>query len=605
MFLKPSLFNYELIIGMPSFCLLMFVGFIIFPPNAAVAGSVPHRITLVTIDTIRADSLGCYGRADSRTPYLDRISKQGMTLKHMVTDVPLTLPSHCSLMTGKSVYSHGIRLNNGYLFQDNESTIAWKLRQKGFRTAAFIGGYPLKKVFGLDGGFDHYDDTLEHLMQTQSVNLERRAEKVVASWLQWFQLNAGSERTFTWVHLYDPHSPYSPPEPYGKIFGHPYFGEISYTDKSIGRIDSALKASLKQDVESLLIIVGDHGESLGDHGESTHGLHTYEEVLHVPCLILGLGKASIVSATMTIQKIAELLTEQEYTRDDEKFSERTKSSLFHQASKSSNGEKLYFETLFPLEKYRWSPIMGIRQGKWKLIKSPIPELYNLDEDPREQRNLYYKQYKKAMELLDFIERQFPSQGHLSQAKKELTEDDRQALTSLGYLGGNLRGSASVKAGELPDVKSRMPCLPAIERGNELIQSGHPMAALEYLTEAVACDPTNPDVSNNLGISYQAHKRYDEAEEAFRQAVKLSPDNARYVNNLGSVLKRKNDIYAAIQCYRRAVQLDPAFFPAVLNLAIATYENGDKTTACSLLKKATASGLDNELRDRYIREMNCQ
>src|SRR5262249_43661304 len=244
------------------------------------------NVLLITLDTTRADRIGAYGFSEIQTPSLDRLSREGVLFEQATSAAPLTLPAHSSLFTGKFPPEHGVRDNGGFFLDPRETTLARVLKGKGFRTGAFVGAYVLDSRWGLDQGFDTYFDDFD-LTQYKAISLgaiQRPGNEVVDHGLQWLA-SVGSSRFFCWLHLYDPHTPYDPPEPYKSIYrGRPYLGEIAFVDAQVGRALTYLESHRLLD-RTIVVVMGDHGESLGDHGEATHGFFVYESVLRVPLIV--------------------------------------------------------------------------------------------------------------------------------------------------------------------------------------------------------------------------------------------------------------------------------------------------------------------------------
>src|SRR5712691_10829282 len=369
-------------------------------PAPAPGAPIPPRqpIVLVTIDTLRADRLGSYGSTRGLTPSLDAFAREATRFTAAVSQVPLTLPSHATILTGLHPSHHGIRTNDGFRLAPTVPTLAELLKASGYATAAFIGGYPLRASSGLARGFDRYDD--EFLTSPDAT--ERSADEVLRSATAWIDAK-GSQPFFAWIHLFDPHSPYAPPAPFA--FAHrdaPYDGEVAYTDAAVGRfLDRLRQPSLSLPVT--IVIVADHGESLGEHGERTHGTFLYDATILVPLLIKlpparlkpdptyggstdgktvartdGGRVVDVPVETADLAPTIAALAGTTLTRSD------GQSLLPLIAGATGDPDRpAYAESFYQNVLLGWSPLRAVRTRQWKYIEAPRPELYDLEHDPHE------------------------------------------------------------------------------------------------------------------------------------------------------------------------------------------------------------------------------
>lgn len=376
-----------------------------------------HNVLLVTIDTLRADRVGAYGGTAGLTPTLDRLARDGLRFDAARTHVPLTLPAHASLMTGRIPPAHGVRDNGTYRLDPKHGTMATAFRQAGYRTAAFVGAFVLDARFGLAQGFDVYDD---HYGERSSAGradvVERPADKVIAPATAWIQ--AAAQPWFAWVHLYDPHEPYAPPEPFASRYPRtPYDGEVAYTDAALGRMLESLDKSGRLD-RTLVVVTADHGEGLGDHGERTHGLFAYESTLRVP-LIAWDRRGTLRGADHKAVGLADLapmilkLVGLPPLRADR-----------------PTGSPTYFEALNATLTRNWAPLTGIVHDGLKLIDLPVPELYDLRADPDERQNLYAKRPDAARRLERMLD---DTRGVATQPGAAVDTETAARLRSLGYV----------------------------------------------------------------------------------------------------------------------------------------------------------------------------
>src|SRR5262245_14203684 len=365
--------------------------------------SRPLNALLITIDTLRADHLGCYGRADASTPAIDRLAKEGVLFEQASTCVPLTLPSHASILTGTYPAFHGAHNNGSYKVDDSAVMLAEVLRERGHRTGAVIGAFPLASRFGLAQGFDTYDDTLPQEREGQIGYRQRPADQVSGAGLRWLE-STGGKPFFLWLHYFDPHVPYAPPEPFTARFrGRPYDGEIAFVDEQVGRV---LERIRRPDLASntLVVLMSDHGEGLGEHGEWTHGVFLYESTLRVP-LVLALP--GVVPAGrrvgQPVRSIDVLPTVLELLGVPAPGDVQGESLRPLYDGGAAPPRFVLAETKAPRENYAWSDLDAIRVGGLKFIRAPRAELYDLSVDPGETENRFPARPDDASRLASELE----------------------------------------------------------------------------------------------------------------------------------------------------------------------------------------------------------
>jgi arylsulfatase A-like enzyme len=408
---------------------------------------------VVTLDTLRADRLGCYGFRDVATPHLDAIAAEGVLFEQAAATAPMTLPSHASIFTGLIPPHHGVRDNGGFFLEEETVTLAELLQEAGWATGAFIGAWVLDGRWGLDQGFDHYSDRFD-LSKYKVVNLgtvQKTGDEVMDLALEWLD-TIRSEKFFAWVHLYDPHTPYEPPEPFADRYpGQPYLGEIAYTDEVVGRLVEWLRDSGLWD-RTILVLVGDHGESLREHGEATHTFFIYDATQHVPLIIhtpwgdRGRSGAQ-VSTVDLLPTILDLLGLPPLEGADGRSLARL---VLHPEAESPG--LAYAETYFPRFHYRWQHLRSVRDGTWKFIEAPTPELYDLREDPGETMNLYEDRQDVAEALRNRLLRMAGDGTQAVPDNASLDPETLQRLAALGYVGG---GAPVDPAAVLPDPKDKI------------------------------------------------------------------------------------------------------------------------------------------------------
>jgi arylsulfatase A-like enzyme len=409
----------------------------------------PVGVVVITLDTTRADRLSPYGFMNVSLPHLERLAREGVVFDQATSVAPLTLPAHTSLFTGLLPPNHGVRDNADPPLEETQTTLAETLLARGFRTGAFVGSVVLDPDRGLKQGFEQYEGVDVADGQTPD-RRQRRADQVIADAVHWLDTINGS-RFFLWAHLYDPHRPYDPPEPYVSIYGHnPYVGEIAFADSQIGRLLDALDQRALLD-RTIVIVAGDHGESLGERGERDHGVFIYENVLRVPLIVRGPALApfrvgEVVRLTDVMPTVLDLLDVPAAPVDGVSLVE-----LMRGSRRNLNLEA-YAESLYP-KRLGWSPLRALRDGRFKLIDAPRPELYDLERDPFEERNIYGE--RRALAETMAARAAVVAKGHgLAPAREERTRvaPERQTrLAALGYVGSAIKRQAPAPA-SLPDPK---------------------------------------------------------------------------------------------------------------------------------------------------------
>lgn len=480
----------------------------------------PLSVVLVTLDTTRADRIGAFGGSIVPTPHLDRIAAEGVKFTEAISQVPLTLPSHATMFTGRYPASHGARHNGIYRLPEADVTLAEVLKEQGFETAAFVGAFVVNEGFGLNQGFDVYDDIEGGRYQGETDRLfeaQRTAEEVNAAVYEWLKRpHAG--RVFLWVHYYDAHEPYAPPERPGLV-GTGYDREISYVDATFGDLMERLRGAGLLD-RSLLVVAGDHGESLGEHMERTHGVFLYEGALHVPFMLRapGLipaggavdGPVGLVDLAPTVLDLLGLPP----LEQAEGASLRPR--IF--GEKPRGARRVYAETLMPRLEFGWSELRMVRDERFKYIQAPRAELYDLREDPGESHNLLAEQPRRVAEMSGLLEQWVASTGQgegPAQAARQLSPEEEEKLRSLGYLGGSAFKAGDAADGEArPDPKDQIAEAIKLNRARDLLHAGSPVEALELATQILQKTPTNRHARQTR---VQALIRLDRLEEAELEA----------------------------------------------------------------------------------------
>jgi arylsulfatase A-like enzyme len=430
--------------------------------SVAPRAGAPLGVVVITLDTTRADRLSPYGFMNVSLPHLERLAREGVLFDQATSVAPLTLPAHTSLFTGLLPPNHGVRDNADPPLEETQTTLAETLLAHGFRTAAFVGSAVLDPDRGLKQGFEQYHGVGSASGHTPE-RRQRRADQVMGDAIHWLDTIGGS-RFFLWAHLYDPHRPYDPPEPYASIYGHNlYMGEIAFTDSQIGRLLRALEQRALLD-RTIVVVAGDHGESLGERGERDHGVFIYENVLRVPLivrappphrahdarrgprpLVAPFRIGEVVRLTDVMPTVLDLLDVPAPPVDGVSLVD-----LMRGRRRDLHLEA-YSESLYPT-RLGWSPLRALRDGRFKLIDAPRPELFDLERDPFEEQNIYGE--RRAIAEAMAARAAVVAKGRRSapEGRTRVTPELQARLAALGYVGSAVGREAPGRAAGLPDPK---------------------------------------------------------------------------------------------------------------------------------------------------------
>jgi arylsulfatase A-like enzyme/Flp pilus assembly protein TadD len=555
-------------------------------------GAPPENLLLVTLDTVRADRLGAYGYAAAETPWLDRLAREGVRFEQASAPVPLTLPSHASLLSGLLPPHHGLRNNGAGVFPEGTSTLSTLLSGSGYRTGAFVGAFVLDRRFGLGRGFEVYDDEIPR-DPTAGVVLEaeRPGREVVDRALAW--LGQDTRPFFLWVHLYDAHAPYTPPSPWRERHpGRPYDGEISSVDEQVGRLLQELeKRGLAG--RTAVAVVADHGEGLGEHGELTHGLLLYEPTLRVPFLLRspGLPAGAVLRTPVSLVDLAPtlagLLGKSLPAPSGRTLDGRDLSAALRKGEEPAPAD-VYAETRYPAL-FGWSPLSSLRRREIKYIAAPRPEMYDLARDPGEATNLAAAA-GEADRLRGFAGRLAEIEsGAVETPRGAVDAETRARLASLGYATGSPapRPQTGAARAASPDPKTMVDLFQRYERAHNRLRSGEATEALAELETLVAADPANPVFRNDLAQAYRERGALDRALPLYRRAAEDGEDNADAWYDLASALQEAGRPAEAREALERALHLDPGRAEAHNTLALALLAEGKPEDALRELELAAA------------------
>ena len=524
------------------------------------------NLLVITLDTTRADRLGAYGYEGVETPTLDRLAREGVLFDQTMAVAPLTLPAHTSIFTSRFPPEHGIRDNGGFFLSPGQTTLATVLKKRGLSTGAVVAAFVLDGKWGLDQGFENYVDEFE-IPENRGFGMgeiQRPANEVVDRALPWLEKVKGN-RFFAWLHFYDPHAPYEPPEPFETRYAeHPYLGEIAFTDSQIARVVTFLEHNGLLD-KTVIAVIGDHGESLGQHGEGSHGFFVYQATLRVPFIIRapferlrGRRVADPVRAVDLMPTVLDLLG----IAPPPAIAGVSLAPLMT-GDRATMDLEGYGEALYPLHHFGWSDMRAWRAGRYKVIDAPRPELYDLERDPHETTNLYPERRTVAdgmIARLRQLEKEKADAGSSSQPLPEVDTETRARLAALGYVGSfvaTTSGPNSQRADPKDKIGLFNMMVDAREvRHDEQQSEAAAERAVALYKKVVAADPEVIDAWFNLGNLHMRLRRYPEAIQYFKKALELKPDYDLPVVNMANAYRQMGQDDAALAGYEHYLTIDP-------------------------------------------------
>jgi choline-sulfatase len=515
------------------------------------------NVVVITLDTTRWDRIGAYGDRHAQTPNLDRLASEGVLFEQAITTVPLTLPAHATMFTSLLPPRHGIRDNGGYVLDPQHRTLASVLKDSGWNTGAFVGAFVLDSKFGLDQGFEMYHDRFD-VSKYRSVSLSdvaRIGGEVVDNALPWLEAHA-DKRFFAWLHFYDAHTPYDPPEPFKSRFrDQPYAGEIAYVDWQVGRVLQWLDARGLAE-RTIVVALGDHGESLNQHQESTHGLFIYDATTRIPFIVRapydrmrGRRVASAVRAEDLMPTLLDLVG----TPGPEGMQGRSLAPLLTGDATDLELDA-YSESLYAFNHYGWSELKALRSGRFKYIATTRPELYDLERDPGELTNIYDERRPLAERMAAELDRLAVEETRVENGPSTVDPETRERLAALGYIGSF--NNTPRKPGELlPDPKDKIEIFNLMTSAQEGGKAGSE-STIERLERVLAMDPEILDAWVMLGNEYFRQHDHAAALEHYKRALAIRPDYDLATVNLAAAYRALGDYEAALLGYERYLERDP-------------------------------------------------
>jgi len=515
-------------------------------------------LLLVTLDTVRADHIGCYGDTDAATPVMDALASRGLRFAQAVATAPTTLPAHCSIMTGLYPPGHGVRDNGYYSLGSEVRTLAEALGDEGYATAAFVAAYVLDERYGLGQGFDRYDDAVIPSLpgEARSGYNERPADAVTDAALEWLETHLGDDAPgpyFAWVHYYDPHWSYAPPPEFAARFpGQPYDGEIAFVDSQIGRLVDLLERRGRLE-RTLVVVTADHGDGLGEHGETTHSLFIYDATMRVPWILSSptlFGEELVVS-----DRIVSLVDVMPTALDLLGVRSVGVVDGINPLTAAPGADRgVYVETIATLTRHGFAPLLGLRRLADKYIDAPRPEYYDLAADPGETRNLVEELPGKAAAARDRLDSMTASWERPDEALRRvspLEAEQAERLAALGYVQTRTQAGDA----ERGDPKDLVPHFTRVQTAKDLSDAGNHEEALRLIREVTDGRPDEPYGWKVAALLYFRVGRSGDSERALRRTLELQSDVEMHVR-LAQLLVRRGEYDECAEQLDLAESLDP-------------------------------------------------
>jgi len=559
----------------------------------------PLNVLLISLDTTRADHLGCYGNPAIQTPHIDRLAREGVRFETCISSAPITMPSHASILTGVHPFVHCVRDNGSYRLPDEATTLAEVLAARRYHTWAQVAAFVLHHSFGLGQGFDFYRDV--PAVAAGDGEPQIPATAVTDGALELLTARP-SEPFFLFVHYFDPHAPYRPPEEFARQYTSPYAGEIAYVDQQIGRLLAALETSGALD-RTLIVLTADHGEALGEHGEETHGYFVYRSTLRVPLIFWRPGRVPegmTVAARVRTVDIAPTILGLLGVTDGLPAAQGADLRLTWRPGATPDDYPTYSETLYPKTNLGYAPLRALEIGDWKYVHGPRPELYNLKQDRLEKRDLAAQEPERVARLADEL-RTFvlstPSvctAGAAAAAAPAAPGAAPPALAALGYVGGV--GGAALNEDEAallnptgPNPMDLVDEIRAVNAVVPLIWRGEHAATEKAIREILAA--AGPRAAGfawahgTLAAAIAAQGRIEEAADAAHAAVNANPEDGRAWGLYGLLLQQLGRLDEAREAYSRAEECEPVAAFVLTNFARLCAARQEHAQAARLFRKS--------------------
>lgn len=561
----------------------LFIIALLFVTKWAISHSARGPVILISIDTLRADRLPAYGYTNGVTPVIDKLAADGVLFEHAYAHSPQTLPSHTSILTGRLPFSHGVRDNIGFVVPDGTVTLAHRLRNAGYATGAFVSSFVLRRQVGLDRGFDTYDDRLPAAGPERGLaQVQRAGTDTAEAAITWLRAQTSPEY-FLFFHIYEPHTPYSPPVP--PASGDRYDGEVTFADEIVGRVIAALRARGDYDAATI-ILLSDHGEGLGDHGEDEHGLFLYRSTIQTPLIIKrpgGDNAGQRVATSVQHIDLAPTILEMTGLAADPALTGRSLLPVLDGGS-SLPPAAIYAEAMSPRYHFGWSELYALTDDRYRLIRAPRDELFDLSTDPGETRSIVSErsQVHAAMRTaLDGL-----MAGATVSTPSAVSAADRQRLAALGYVGSQTTTSSTGTDSALADPKDKVEVLRRYQRASSLAAEGRWVEAAAAYAVLLESEPDMIDGWLQLAHASEQAGRPAEALNAYRQVVTREGKNAAALLGIAAVQVQQGNFDDARAHAELAADVAPASAQELL--ARLALQRGDVAAARQHAQAASAA-----------------
>jgi arylsulfatase A-like enzyme/Flp pilus assembly protein TadD len=549
------------------------------------------NVVLIVVDTLRADRLSCYGYNNIETPSIDALARDGILFDQAIAQVPLTWPSHAAIFTGTYPFHNGVQDFTGQPLGDNFRTLAQSLKAHGYATGAVVSSFVLDRSWGLGRGFDFYQDSFAGLefVQKDIALVDRRAEESVDEALGWLE-GVDQSPFFLWLHLFDPHSAYDPPEPFRSRYRQrPYDGEVAYVDSQVARLLDRLKDKGLYD-DTIIVFLSDHGESLGEHGENEHGFFVYNSTLRVPLIIKPPSDSPLrprrIAAPVETISVAPTILQLAAIQDPihNQFQARSLVALMSHGQ-AREGRAAYGETFYPFSSFGWSPLRGLQTARYHYIEAPEPELYDLQADAQEKKNLAGQEKKVAAalkgQLLELVGR-YPAPMR-DEAGSNLTPEETEKLRALGYVAYRAPIHGSFDPEQLSDPKRKLREFNAILQATGAFSVGDYATGSALLKKVQKTEPELYLVYFLSGKAASMQGDWGTARKEFEKTLELNPNFDQAMMGLARALHRQGESIKAKQWLRQALAINPRNFRAWYELARVQAKDSPASAMASLEK----------------------
>ncbi|MDQ3068954.1 MAG: sulfatase-like hydrolase/transferase [Acidobacteriota bacterium] len=528
------------------------VSILIWQRSGSAPSSTGGPIILISIDTLRADRLPAYGYAGTRTPNIDRLAAGGVVFENAYSHSPQTLPAHASILSGRLPFEHGVRDNIGFTLKPDERFLQHTLKDLGYATGGFVSAYVLRQQTGINRGFDEYDDVLPAASPDAPLGqVQRAGADTVASAMRWIDRQT-STKFFLFVHIYEPHRPYAPPARFGGASA--YDGEVSFADEIVGTLFEHLRRKDLYD-RSSIVLLSDHGEGLGDHGEDEHGIFLYRETIQVPLIVKAPGArpGTRVAAAVQHLDVAPTLLALAGGRNPSALKGRSLLPVLRGTGALTEAS-IYSESLSPRYHFGWSELYALSDDRYRLIRAPRDELYDIAQDPRETRSIAAERTQAHAAMRQALDAMIA--GTPMAAPSAVSDEDRRKLAALGYVGTQSTAPAAARDG-LPDPKDKVGALRQYKLATELAGQGRLEEAADAYRTLLGGEPGMTDVWLQLAGIYEQRGMFAEAVAAHKEIIRRKPKDPAALTGAAGGLLRLGRLDEARAHAELAVDVAPA------------------------------------------------